>query len=112
MRNKQEEKIYKEVILDYISLDYLDGPINEVIELFVNCKNTKDFIDIKVSTNYDSSDYDSPEITITGKRLETDKEFEKRKNDNITRVIRKEKAKQIKEEQERKEYFRLRKKYD
>ena len=69
------------------------------------------FTNIRFDTEYDRYESQSPYTVVVGDRLENDKEFEKRKK----KIAKEKEAKRIaaitKEEQDRKEYERLKKKF-
>lgn len=107
--------------IDYFSASDLCGKIDDIINKFVSYKTKNpNLTNIFVDTDYESDGYGDDDrycyINITGTRLETDEEFNKRKE-----ILKKasEKAKEqerlkkiAKEERERKEFERLKAKFE
>lgn len=114
-----KRKIITKYIQDYLNVNLFDfeGNIDEVIAMLQNAKEKaeeKGYSDIKVVIEYDDRD-ECNKILISGKRLETFEEMEKRlKNnqDKRNKTIEKNKIlKREKEKKEREEYERLKKKF-
>jgi len=105
------EKIYKRVLIDTLHPSDLPQKIEEAIQWLIDLKEAKEiegFQEIRIESAGANDDF---YWELTGVRLETDREFQKR-----IEKIEKEKQSELeerrkKEEKDRKEFERLKKKY-
>lgn len=105
------EKLTKTIYIpgDSDITSYMDGSIEELIEVLIDRKKDAEEaglknISVELSIDYDYEDTEAS-VYLKGERLETDKEHE-------SRIKFKEKCKRVAEEKERKEYERLKGKFE
>ena len=85
-------------------INYIINYLNSIKETYSNYKNIK----LEIAQNWgDTTDYN-----LVGERLETDKEYEKRMRDFELKRKKNNISKLKKEEHDRKEYERLRAKFE
>lgn len=108
----------KIMIREYKKINDLTGPVDYIIEILQQYKNSDWYVDTIEEEDYyePGRSYTSTKTILTRTRLETDEEYNKRLELLETQKrIKKEEAKEKrlrKKEQERKEYERLKKKFE
>lgn len=105
-----DRKVLNDYLVD-LSVSSFDGKVDDVIQMLANYRDkyTADgYFNINISTDHY---YDTVSIELRGDRYETDAEYEKRLDIEKIFAQRQKLEKQKREEDERKLYERLKKKY-
>lgn len=92
--------------------DIFEGNIDEIVERLIKVKNSYEsqgFTNLQAIVEHS---YDYYDIDLYGERLETDAEYQKRLKIEARERDAKAYAKRKKEEKERREYERLKKKFE
>lgn len=107
------EKKYISKKLDSFYLYDFEKSFVSVIETLVNYLDEyreKEYRNLKFSEHYDYNDEKC--LILTGERLETDKEFNKRIKMEEKQKLAKQKERKAKKEKEYREYLRLKRKFE
>lgn len=102
-----KKKYIKEKLAALGSYNF-EGPIDNIIQMLENLK-TKNHKNIRIDYEYFS---DTTNFVVTGERLETDNELEKRKKKIQKQKELKKKQKAEQKKREYKEYLKLKEKFE
>ena len=111
-KNPAKEKLVRTERLDGISLDFFDGPIDNVLHRLTGFKQDQEsegYFNIRLTLEYN---YEDTDIEAYGDRSETDEEFELRMDAHKKYEAKKKAEAEKKEFAERELYEALKRKFE